>query len=62
MLESGPGKVVDHASDTGSVAIVTGPCNKYQDHLCLQQRLLGECTFAQARLSLLYSIEISCAG
>ena len=36
--------------------------NKYQDLLCWQQRLLGVCTFAQARLSLLYSIEISCVG
>ena len=36
--------------------------NKYQDLLCWQQSLLGVCTFAQARLSLLYSIEISCAG
>ena len=41
---------------------VTGQCNKYQDLLCWQQRLLRVCTFAQARLSLLYSIEISCAG
>ena len=41
---------------------VTRQCNKYQDLLCWQQRLLGVCTFAQARLSLLYSIEISCAG
>ena len=41
---------------------VTGQCNKYQDLLWWQQRLLGVCTFAQARLSLLYSIEISCAG
>ena len=41
---------------------VTGQCNKYQELLCWQQRLLGVCTFAQARLSLLYSIEISCAG
>ena len=41
---------------------VTGQCNKYQDLLCWQQRLLGVCTFAQARQSLLYSIEISCAG
>ena len=40
----------------------TGQCNKYQDLLCWQQRLLGVCTFAQARLSLLHSIEISCAG
>ena len=30
--------------------------------LCWQQRLLGVCTFALARLSLLHSIEISCAG
>ena len=37
---------------------VTGQCNKYQDLLCCQKRL---CTFAQARLSLLHSIEISCA-
>ena len=41
---------------------VTGQCNKHQDLLCWQQRLFGVCTFAQARLSLLYSIEISCAG
>ena len=41
---------------------VTGQCNKYQDPLCLQQRLLGVCTFEQARLSLLHSIEISCSG
>ena len=41
---------------------VTGQCNKHQDLLCWQQRLLGVCTFAQARLSLLHSIEISCAG
>ena len=41
---------------------VTGQCNKYQDLLCWQQRLSGVCTFTQARLSLLYSIEISCAG
>ena len=41
---------------------VTGQCNKYQDILCWQQRLLGVCTFAQARLSLLYRFEISCAG
>ena len=41
---------------------VTGQCNKYQDLLCWQQRLLGVCTFAQTRLSLLYSIEISCDG
>ena len=30
---------------------VTGQCNKYQDILCCQKRL---CTFAQARLSLLF--------
>ena len=41
---------------------VTGQCNKYQDLLFWQQRLLGVWTFAQTRLSLLYSIEISCAG
>ena len=41
---------------------VTGQCDKYQDLLCWQQRLLGVCTFAQARLSLRHSIEISCAG
>ena len=41
---------------------VTGQCNKYQDLLCWQQRLLGVCTFAQARLSHIHSIEISCAG
>ena len=41
---------------------VTGQCNKHQDLLCWQQRLLGVCTFARARLSLLYSMEISCAG
>ena len=41
---------------------VTGQCNRYQDLLCWQQRLLGVCTFAQARLSFLYSIEIPCAG
>ena len=35
---------------------VTGQCNKYQDLLCWQQRLLGVCTFAQASLRLLYSI------
>ena len=44
------------------VQAVTGQCNQYQDLLCWQQRLLGVCTFAQARLSLLYSIEIPCAG
>ena len=37
---------------------VTGQCNTYQDLLCSQKRLW---TFAQARLSLLHSIEISCA-
>ena len=42
--------------------VVTGQCNKYQDLLYWQQMLLGACTFAQARLGLLYSIEISCAG
>ena len=36
--------------------------NKYQDLLCWQRRLLGVCMFAQARLSLRHSIEISCAG
>ena len=36
---------------------VTGQCNKYQDQLCWQQRLLGVCMFAQARLSILYSIK-----
>ena len=41
---------------------VTEQCDKYQDLLCCQQRLSGVYTFAQARLSLLYSIEISCAG
>ena len=41
---------------------VTGQCDKYQDLLCLQRRLLGVCTFAQARLNLRHSIEISCAG
>ena len=41
---------------------VTGQCYKYQDLLCWQQRLLGVCTFAQAPLSLLHSIEISCAS
>ena len=43
---------------------ITEQCNKYmyQDLLCWQQRLLRVCTFAQARLSLLHSIEISCAG
>ena len=35
---------------------VTGQCNKYQDLLCWQQRFLGVCTFAQARLSLLYTV------
>ena len=52
-----------HASSEYSGAqVVTGQCNKYQDLLCWQQRLFGVCTFAQAHLSLLYSIEISCAG
>ena len=41
---------------------VTGQCNKYQDLLCWQQRLFGVCTFAQACLSLLHTIEILCAG
>ena len=41
---------------------VTGQCNKYQDLLCWQQRLLGVCTFVQVRLNLLHSIEISWAG
>ena len=41
---------------------VTGQCDKYKDLLCWQWRLLGVCTFAQARLSLRHSIEISCAG
>ena len=41
---------------------VTDQCNKYQDLLCWQQRLLGVCTFAQARLSLLHSIKKKCAG
>ena len=50
-----------HASSEYS-GKVTGQCNKYQDPLCWQQRRLGVCTFAQARLSLLHSIEISCAG
>ena len=36
--------------------------NPVSDLLCWQQRLLGVCTFAQARLSILHSIEISCAG
>ena len=40
---------------------VTGQCDKYQDLLCLQRRLLGVCTFAQARLSLRHSTEKSCA-
>ena len=38
----------------------TRQCDKYL--LCWQRRLLGVCTFAQARLSLRHSIEISCAG
>ena len=37
---------------------VTGQCDKYQDLLCCQRRLLGVYTFAQARLSLRQSIEI----
>ena len=41
---------------------LNGQCNKYQDLLFWQQSLLGVCTFAQAHLSLLYSIKISCAG
>ena len=41
---------------------VTRQCGKYLDLLCWQRRLLGVCTFAQARLSLCHSIEISCAG
>ena len=41
---------------------VTRQCDKYQDLLCWQRGLLGVCTFAQARLSLRHSIEISCAG
>ena len=41
---------------------VTGQCNKYQDLLCWQQRLLGVCTFGQARLSSRPGTEISCAG
>ena len=41
---------------------VTGQCDKYQDLLCWQRMLLGVCFFAQARLSLRHSIEISCAG
>ena len=41
---------------------VTRQCGKYLDLLCWQGRLLGVCTFAQARLSLRHSIEISCAG
>ena len=34
----------------------------YLDLLCWQRRLLGVCTFAQARQSLRHSIKISCAG
>ena len=45
-----------------STGKVTRQCDKYQDLLCWQWRLLGVCTFAQARLSLCHSIEISCAG
>ena len=41
---------------------VIGQCDMYQDLLCWQRMLLGVCTFAQARLSLRRSIEISCAG
>ena len=41
---------------------VTRQCDKYQDLLCWQRRLLGVCTLAQVRLSLRHSIEISCAG
>ena len=41
---------------------VTRQCDKYQDLLCWQRRLLGVCTFAQARLSLRHSIEIPYAG
>ena len=41
---------------------VTGQCDKYQDLLCWQRRLLGVGTFAQARQSLRHSIEITCAG
>ena len=41
---------------------VIGQCDKYQDLLCWQRRLLGVCRFAQARLSLRHSIEISCAS
>ena len=41
---------------------VSRQCGKYLDLLCWQRRLLGVCTFAQARLSLRHSIEISCAG
>ena len=40
---------------------VTGQCDKYQDLLCWQRRLLGVCTFALARLSLRHSTEKSCA-
>ena len=40
---------------------VTGQCDKYQYLLCWQRRLLGVCTFAQARLSLRHNIKI-CAG
>ena len=42
--------------------IVTGQCDSYQDLMCRRRRLLGVCTFAQARLSLCHSTEISCAG
>ena len=37
---------------------VTGQCDKNQDLLCWQRRLLGVCTLSQARLSLRHSIEI----
>ena len=49
-----------------SLHICTGKCirqcDKYQELMCWQRRLLGVCTFAQARLSLRHSIEISCTG
>ena len=44
------------------VGKVTEQCNKHQDLLRCQRRLFGVCTFAQARLTLRHSIEISCAG
>ena len=40
---------------------VTGQCDKYEDLLCWQQRLLGVCTFAQACLSLRHGIEAEMA-